>query len=341
MRLDAIGDFVLFTSVLPVIRKQFGGDDITLAVSPLVATIAEGCPYIDHLVSIDLIRYTTEMNYIKKVTTSIQGRYDIIINAQYTRTWQSDNIVARSRAPMKYGFDCIDKDGEEKRRAEDRILYTDIVPTNSEWEFELVRYENLLSKLTGVEAPKQLVPDLWISSAEKRWVVDHLRGLGVEPSSYAVLSPGAGAALRYWGGENFASIARLLVEKHHMKVLIVGSETDKTLATEIMRHFNRDCIDICGTTNLRQLTALIAQSRILVGTESSSFHLAWANGIPSVCVAGGGHFDRFLPKYKHVRIVNFPMDCYRCYWNCIYDEVKCITSITPAMVSDAVEELLH
>lgn len=340
VKLDAIGDFVLFTAVLPHLKRLFARDHIVLGVNPIVAPLAKGCPYVDEIIPIDQARFAAELPYRVEVTDTVRDRYNIVINAMYTRTWQSDNIVARTRASLKVGFDCLDKDGEENRRASDRVLYTQLIPSSGEWAFEHERYSALIRQLSDDDQTLEFVPDLWIDPTERDWGKRFLQERDVDQDHYAIIAPGAGDPIRYWAAEKYAVIATHLVKSYGMNVLILGSSADKALADPILRHSPDGVLDLSGKTGLREMATLISKCKIFIGPESAAFHMAWATGVPAVCVAGGGHFDRFLPRLKYVRIVNHPMDCYRCYWHCIYDEIKCITSITPAMVSDAVEELL-
>lgn len=77
---------------------------------------------------------------------------------------------------------------------------------------------------------------------------------------------------------------------------------------------------------------------LVIGNESSAIHIACACGVPSFCIAGGGHWGRFVPYMCDLEggckpiIIHRMMDCYRCQWFCRYPRakgapVKCIGDI--------------
>lgn len=339
LRLDRIGDFVLFSSVLPQLREYFKGNSLTLLVNSLVAPLAEECPFVDDVISVDPFRYETEYEYQNGMAGRLRDRFDVAINTMYTRSPASDNLIARTRAPIKIGFSCLDKDGREERRSREGGLYTHLIHARTEWKFEIDRHHDLLKGL-GIKADrKDLVPRLWIPEKEGKKASAFLEiTLGVG-RPFLMLCPGGGARIREWSPSGFAHISDHLSEKYGYSILIAGSVGDRPLAGLIMSRMKRKAIDITGETTLPAFAALMSHAAMYVGLESGGFHIAWVSGIPTVGIFGGGHFDRFTPSLPHVRIVNHPMECYHCHWNCIYDEIKCITSITPEMVMAAIEDL--
>lgn len=340
LRLDAIGDFIIFTACLRHFRAAYPNDELVLGINPVVSGIAQGCPSVDAVLEIDQKRYAADPEYAASISSQVRGRFDIAINSMYTRTWQSDHIIAKTHAPTKIGFRCLDRDGEEDRRRSQEVLYTALIDSKSEWLFELERLTGFIKALPGAAALPSLFPDLWLSDKEREQARTSLSKLGINPDRFAVLTPGAGDPIRYWSLDHFGAVARFLTDEENLDVVILGNKAESVLADGILAHHRNKIFNLCGATDLRRMLAIISEAKILVGTESAGFHMAWAANVPAVCIAGGGHFDRFLPRLPHVEIVNHPMDCYHCYWHCIYDEVKCITGITPEMVLAAVRKLL-
>jgi len=341
LRLDAIGDFVLFTGVLPYVRKHFQNNAITLVVDPIVAPLAEGCPYVDEIITIDQQRYATEKHYAGEIARKVRGKFEVAINVMYTRTWQSDNIIARTHAPVKIGFQCLDQDGQQERRLTEQVLYTHLVQTTNEWMFELDRYKQFLIGIGAPVSEQSMKPELWISEKDNQWAKDFVEAKFAATGKFAVLCPGAGFDSKLWSSGSFARIADYLIEDLSLPVVIAGSEKDKELASGIIVNTKNRIHGLTGKINLNQFAALVKQSSIYVGIDTAGFHIAWALGIPTIGIFGGGHFGRFTPSLPHVQIVHHAMDCYNCYWHCIYDETKCISSVTPEKVIHAIEQLMQ
>jgi len=192
LRLDAIGDFVLFTSMLPHLRNKFQDDHITLILHPDVAPLAEYCPYVDNIIVIDQKQYAVDRNYAEEIVKKVQGQFDVTVNTMYTRTWQSDNIIARTHAPIKIGFQCVDTDGEQKRRSNEEILYTHLVHTTKEWMFELDRYKQFLGEISAPVPEQNLKPELWISDKDKLWAKNYIQANLPSKNKFTILCPGAG-----------------------------------------------------------------------------------------------------------------------------------------------------
>ena len=339
LRLDAIGDFILFTSILPALRNHFPEDHLVLIVHPTVAPLAKGCPYVDEVWSVDPAKYSVEKEYADDLIRHVRGKFDVAINTMYTRTDVSDNIIARSHAPVKIGFECTDNDGQEERRSREQSLYSVLIPSQREWSHEFKRYAQLLNVLGDETESSGLKPVLWLRDEEKTWVAEYLKQNLNGQQKYVVISPGAGSPDRYWNHESFALVGDSIAERYGVRILYVGSEQEQDLINGITKNMKSAPINLAGKLTLKQLAVMIAGADLLVGTESAGFHLAWASGVPTVGIVGGGHFGRFTPNLPHVRIAHVPMDCYYCYWHCIYDEIKCITSITPEMVMKEIEQV--
>jgi ADP-heptose:LPS heptosyltransferase len=340
LRLDAIGDFVLFTGALSSLRERFNEERITLALNPRVETLARHCPYVDEIITIDPLRFTCDGAYIQQIADLVRDKYDLVINAMYSRTEESDNIVARTRSTRKVGFECSDNDGGREWRRENQVLYTDLIPSPGEWKFEVDRYLELLRHFGRNVSVDQLSPRLWLQKSEHDDAMKILHQHGLQEKEFAIICPSAGFPSKLWSAASFAQVASELGRRFNLKVVVIGSSDERRQAEEIADLTSEPVTLLVGSLDLRQFAALTALARIYVGLDTAGFHLAWVTGIPTVGIFGGGHFGRFAVDLPHVRIVHFPMDCYGCYWHCIYDEVKCITSITPQMVISQVDELL-
>ncbi len=341
LRLDAIGDFVLFSGALPHLRKMFPQDEITLALHSAVAPIAEQCPYVDNILPIDRARFRSDIEYTHNLTASVRGKFDVAINTMYTRTEVSDNIIARTHAPQKIGFECTDKDGAEGRRLQDQIVYTDLIRSSAEWIYEIERYAQLLGQLGIVVSADKVRPELWIQKTERERAEALLKREALQEKKFMIVCPGAGFATKLWSSESFARTADAIAERHGMKVVFIGSTDDRDLVDSIRSQMTHPAITLAGQLGLREFAALTSYAGLYVGLDTAGFHLAWTSGIPTVGIFGGGHFGRFIPSMPNVRIAHVLMDCYHCYWHCIYDEVKCMTSITPEIVLKEVDEVLH
>lgn len=161
------------------------------------------------------------------------------------------------------------------------------------------------------------------------------------PERYVVLAPGASQALRRWPAARFAQLADRLHADHGLSAILCGGTADQALAAAIGRQSAAPLLDLTGRVPLRELPTLVAGATLLIGNDSAAVHLAALLGVPSVCIAGGGHPGRFIP-YAASRlwpassppeVARVPMPCYGCRWICIHRPGKtscgpCIDAVT-------------
>ncbi|MEQ8186903.1 MAG: hypothetical protein ABRQ39_02935 [Candidatus Eremiobacterota bacterium] len=83
IRIDSLGDNVLFSFILPHIREYFKGWEITLTCRENVTPIYASCPFVDEVTCIN--------GCYKK-------DYDLAVNPVYSRTILSDSLTFESGA---------------------------------------------------------------------------------------------------------------------------------------------------------------------------------------------------------------------------------------------------
>jgi ADP-heptose:LPS heptosyltransferase len=132
--------------------------------------------------------------------------------------------------------------------------------------------------------------------------------------------------------------------------VIAGSKSESNLASEIINKVGRNIVDLTGKTTILELGGLIKGADLLISNETSAAHIGMATRTPTVCIIGGGHFDRFLPyggikNSPPLSLAYLKMDCYGCNWSCTEDysgngPVPCISRVTIKEVMKKIELLL-
>jgi ADP-heptose:LPS heptosyltransferase len=104
---------------------------------------------------------------------------------------------------------------------------------------------------------------------------------------------------------------------------------------------------------LNALVEIVAGASLLVGNETGAVHIAASVGTPSVCIAGGGHYGRFVPYPSKIdtqrpvpSVVTHRMPCFNCDWNCVYrpasgQPAPCVAGIAEEDVWREVERVLR
>lgn len=103
-----------------------------------------------------------------------------------------------------------------------------------------------------------------------------------------VLHVGAGDPARLWPVERFAAVGAALSTRGH-RVVVSGSESEQARAAQIAwRAGLPPHAVLAGSTGLAELTALVADARLLVSADTGVAHLSYAYRVPSVVLFAKG-----------------------------------------------------
>ena len=213
-----IGDAVLTTPALAVLRAGFPQATITLLVKPAVAELLQGHPAID-----EIVRYRDPGPHAGlggKLSLAIQlnhGRYDLAMLLQ--NAFEAAAITALAGIPNRYGYAT---DGRS-------FLLTHRVPLTPKIrrKHQVEYYLELLKPLELPIGPSS--PTLYTTPGEDVAAVERLRAVSVDAGTTLIgLNPGSiyGSAKR-WIPERFAQVADRLAAEHEASVLIFGGKGEE------------------------------------------------------------------------------------------------------------------
>jgi ADP-heptose:LPS heptosyltransferase/predicted nucleic acid-binding Zn-ribbon protein len=341
LRTDAIGDFIVFIPVLKVLRTVFRGDELTLLARDNATPLIENSPYCNSIISFDFERYVSDSAYKLELEHTLEEhRYDMVINAMYSRSPVSDAIVRSTGAPVRIGFHCLDRDGNELVRQANEKFYNVVIQQTAEFMPELARNMSLIETLGWIDT-EQVMPEVRLRDEDLTFAEDFCRSHSIDPKKPSIiLFPGAGAKIRQWPVENFSSLAKRLQRELGAQIILSAGPMDVEPIEELKRSLRDRDIPLLNQ-DLRKQAAVYKKVSLFIGNETGPLQLAVAVGTPAIVVLGGGFGDRFFP-YPSDRWKKLwhPMSCYHCFWKCIYSEPKCITSITTDEVFKVSKELL-
>jgi len=345
IRLDAIGDFILWLDSAQHFRKIYSGKTIVLLGNQTWTDIAKKFSYWDEVWELNRHKFHRSFLYrfhlLKKIR---KAGFDIVIQPTYSREFlYGDAIVHISGAREKIGSvgDCSNIWPIEKEIS-DRF-YTQLVPANPKPLMELRRNAEFVRGL-GYEFQSAL-PDMML-------VVQGIANPVAKNSPYFVLFPGASWTGRQWPIEKFSEFASLVFRETGMSAVICGGATQKQLSEALIAIMNIPVLNMVGKTSLAELVAIIKDAQFLLGNETSAVHIASAVATPAFCLLGGGHYGRFMPydiesKTKKTLpvVISHQMDCFNCNWCCKYfvedgKPVPCIEKISVKEVFAALQPLI-
>jgi len=317
IKLDAIGDFILWLDSAKEFKKKFPTEKITLIANSVWADLAERLPLWDEVWAIDVrrLRDTLYSRYRAGLLRELRRRsFASAIQPTFSREFLvGDALIRASGAPIRTGSTGDSYNiTEQQKKISDR-WYTRLLPASRKPMTELMRNAEFVRNF-GVEDFQPSAPAL----PKVALLPDRLR-IG---KPYAILFPGAGWAGRQWPPGRFAEVGNYLRHEMGLVTAICGAAEESALCKEVADGMSQPVANFAGQTSLSEFVELVRGAELLVGNETSAIHIASAVGTPSACVLGGGHHGRFLPyasvsgDHKVPELALHLMPCFGCDWRC-------------------------
>ncbi|HEX2101421.1 MAG TPA: glycosyltransferase family 9 protein, partial [Candidatus Synoicihabitans sp.] len=112
---------------------------------------------------------------------------------------------------------------------------------------------------------------------------------------YLCIHAGARAAEKRWPPESFAAVADAVAQETGLQVVLTGSEHETDLTRAVANAMKMPAIDAAAPVPVGALAAVIARSRLLIGNDTGTSHLAVALAVPSVIVFRASDLERWAP----------------------------------------------
>lgn len=343
VRVDAIGDFVLWLAAAREFRSLYPDQRITLCVNAAVYDLAKALPYWDDIVTVDAKRFSRNLVYRLKLLLLLRKRnFDTVIHPTYSRVFlHGDSIVRASGARQRVGSvgDLTNTHPILKKISD--TWYTMLLPVNPAPMMELERNAEFMRICSGRPFATQLpvLPKL----------EDLPQALSVQ-SPYFVIFPGASWSGRRWPTSKFAQVAAALHKANGWTPVLCGSYGDRLTCQQVIDECGvSSAINLSGLTDLPGLTEVLRSATLLVSNETSAVHLSVAVSTLTVCILGGGHYGRFMPYPFAISdgksvAADYKMPCFHCNWHCTEPHsaggpVPCISNVTVASVLERIQAI--
>ncbi|BEI42152.1 MULTISPECIES: glycosyltransferase family 9 protein [unclassified Polynucleobacter] len=336
-RLDHIGDFLLWNGNVNSLRSKYprGKYKLVFLANQSWGELVNLNNIFDEVWLVNRKKFIYNYFYRFSIFRKIRNYgFETIINPVFSRDpFWSDPIVRLSNAIFRIGFygNSLNYNSHYLKNYYDRLYNNMINDINikSEIEINKIFYMAMGSdedfKLSKFESNPALLPNL------------------LKDKSYFVLFPGASWSGRRWPPKFFSETANLITENFKFNGVICGALSDIPISTDVINLSKYPLTDLTAKTSLLNLIQIIGNAKLLITNETSAAHIGACTNTPTICIAGGGHFGRFLTYQELLNpppflVANYYMDCYGCNWNCKY--LKAETS-TPCIENVSVEKVFE
>ena len=325
IKLRYLGDVVLCTPLLPLLRKHFPDATITFLVNPGTAGVLQGNPYIDEVWVSPRQPWWQQWKFIQRVR---KAKFDMVIDL--TDGDRSAFLSRLTGASTRLGYNR-----EQRWRGK---FYSQILPS-AYGSMHMVDYHQ--QALTGLGIQEATGdPEIYVNAdgqPENQTAIDDVFPKG---QSFVLLHPTARYTFKAWPLERFAAVADWLAGKGFL-VGLIGSQREILIGQQIINLTKHAPVNLMGKTRLAQLTALMKQSQLLIGNDGGPMHIAAAVGCPALGLFGPTDPAVWSPRGPKVKVIYKGLDCRACFYpGCSRGEESCMRQISVEEVCQAAQSLL-
>jgi ADP-heptose:LPS heptosyltransferase len=339
VKLEGLGDFIVFIPSLLQYKRIFKGSSITLVVDNSInKAIAER--YIDEtltdVILLDSKKFSKQFSYRFAFCKMLYlENFAVAINPIYYRRNISDFLIKVSRATKRFGFYGYDVEIGNKK--DTRRPFTVYVPVGDPRANEFERHKVLIAAI-GLFNEDDYRLTFPITKEDIQCTRKIIASHNLKEKEYVVFFPGAGRDASRWEPEKFGVIAGYCIEKGY-DVVVLGSPTEKERARIIIestpKEIRSHVHDFTTKTNVFETAGVISLAKAHIGNDSGPTHLAEALRTTIVCPLGLGHFMEFYPSRRiPTNIIVSATDK-----SCLYDLYACGTGLPPGSPAKCVSNI--
>ena len=353
VRLDEIGDMVMFSPFLRALRKHLPEAHITLVVKPGVRNLVELCPYTNEVLTFDQRGGRIERFLLLPLRAMLfavrylRGRvYDLALLPRWDADYYYAAFVAFwSGAPRRIGYsESVTAYKSVVNRGFDRLLTQTLNEPVLRHDIE---HNMAMIRFLGGDADDDY-QEVWLGESDRHFAENTLREQGFEPGQkiFGIGPSGGHSVFKQWPLENYAKLGRRLQEKWGAKIILFGGPGEEEMGRVLADGLGPGTLNLMGRTTIRQMAAVMARCNAYVGNDSGPTHIAAASNIPVVAIFGSSCRHRFHPG-ENTRLVWRELSCgpcqrtnhqeERCH-TCIFDQPHCLTEISVDEVLRVVAE---
>jgi len=329
---SSLGDVIHAFPFLSAVKEHFPDAKIDWVISKSLRGMLEGHPMIRDLLVLNkddwksirnITRTAAELSALRKKLKS--KRYDIVVDLQ--GLLRSGLIAFSTPTTMKIGF--------SDAREGSTFFYDKKVSVNG--NVHAVDKCLEAARAIGVTVTKAKFPIHTDPEAQRR-----VRKLLGTVTDYIVIIPSARWNTKIWPAENFAH----LVSKISIPCVIAGSKTDRKISQRIIALTSgKTIMDLCGRTDLKELTALIADAVAVVTNDSGPMHIAAALDKPTIALFGPTDPVKTGPygwqENSNLKVMKANVPCSPCRRKKACKEFICMSRIDPESVYEFLKESIE
>lgn len=319
IKLDAMGDVLRTTVILPKIKEKFPHSQITWITRTESCDLLKVNPYID-----DVWKYDNEtMNKLAVI------KWDMAYNL--SNDYSGSAILSFTRAKNKIGF-FLSKKGIITPTNGAAYNWLEMASFDRKKKENKFSYQELMYKICGFKKPIEK-PVLFLDKKINNWAESYVGKFLSKPKNIKIIGINTGCggkwAKRMPSIFDIAKIIKILISrnKNYYIVLLGGiheKEKNKKI-TALLK--SKKVIDVGCDHGVLEFSAIIGRLNAIFCGDTLALHIASALNVPIVALFGPTSNNEIYDYNGLIsKMHSNEIDCLCCYNNC-EKKINCMNTI--------------
>lgn len=354
IKLDALGDYLLYTPFYHGLRELYPDAKITLICAANTRELAQYNPVFDHVAPLDYPAGPDERSallFAMKMQSHPAAPFDLIIIPRWAEDWHKGCVMAQTLdARWRLTYSSVSTPMKRQYTQHFDNFYTHVID-EPKTAHEVWRGIQLLHAL-GAEIPdaKEIHLEMHITDDAKT-KIDNLLAEKNYPRPWFAFGVGASLDHKRWPGEKFAELAAQMQKDLGGTIFLIGhGEKDAAAGAAITAKSNHS-VNCIGNLTTIESGELIRRCDMIITNDSFALHAASAMGTAVIEIIGhpadGNPDTEYLPwrfgpwgvpfafvQPENCKDATEPMKDY-------LDEIKCVADIPVEPVMNTIKEMLN
>jgi len=328
IKLDAVGDVLRSTSILPALHRKYPGSEITWVTRQNAADLFRNNPLVHHVAAFE------KPETLLKV---MNEEYDILIHPDSNPS--SGSMASLVKAKMKYGF-ITDSQGNVSPMDEAASGWLEMGAFDHRKKANRRSYQEILHDICGLEYQRDEI-QLFLSTEEKEFRNSYIQQHNLNRFKKIIgLNTGASPRwkLKQWHQHHLEALISSFSSDSETGILLYGGPDEKERNKSLREKFPF-VIDTGTENTLRQFFALLDISDIILTGDTLGLHAAAALKKQVICLFGPTSSAE-IEDYGRITKVFPEMECLVCYKPECDFKPNCMDLISPAHVESVLRVLI-
>lgn len=318
-----LGDLLLSTSVLTLIKKKFPNCKIGFICSSASKELIENHPLIDKIFTLDHWKLNrSKSSFFKKFTKYLKTRskalkeiknekYDIAIDL-YFYFPNSIYLFWKANIPIRIGYTSAG--------------FGNFLTHKIDWQ-----NQNKHITLYHVDLLKFLKVDL--IEKEKKYLDLDLslflsKNIKIDlPNNYIIFHIGAGDNKKKWELNKWKTLSDWFLKKGKTIIFTGRGDEEENEIQEIIKD-KQNCISLCNKLSLVETMYVIRNSKLVICVDSLILHISTALNKPTITIyCGINNHHHWVMKKDNVFPIIKSLECTPCFNKNGCDSMDCLNKI--------------